>query len=184
MRAARPAMQEAIVKLNEGVSGEGNALVDLRDLPAPGAADEPAALRARLEAMAFEHASVTLDAVPAARLADGGIVEERIIGAGLRSPSVQLRVTPLGDVELLSTHDQLLGGPSGQSYLGCRFPADIAYAREITAEASKIGARARARGRAGPVRDRLRRRAGRAAAPGRRTRSSSTSARAARRTRS
>jgi hypothetical protein len=49
-------------------------------------------------------------------------VEERITGEELRSPSVQLRVTPLGDVQVLSTHDQLLGGPTGQSYLGCRFP--------------------------------------------------------------
>jgi hypothetical protein len=31
-------------------------------------------------------------------------------------------VTPTGEVEIVSTHDQLLGGPSGQSYLGCRFP--------------------------------------------------------------
>ena len=45
---------------------------------------------------------------------------------------MQLRVTPLGEVELLSTHDQLLGGPSGQSYLGCRFPADSGYAQAIT----------------------------------------------------
>jgi hypothetical protein len=52
---------------------------------------------------------------------------------------VQLRVTPLGEVELLSTHDQLLGGPSGQTYLGCRFPADFGYARAITEEAAKIG---------------------------------------------
>ena len=50
-------------------------------------------------------------------------------------------MTPLGDVELLSTHDQLLGGPSEQSYIGCRFPADFAYARAITVEAGKIGAR-------------------------------------------
>ena len=35
-----------------------------------------------------------------------------------------MRVTPLGQLEVLSTHDQLLGGPSGQSYLGCIFPAD------------------------------------------------------------
>src|SRR4029453_18186634 len=59
----------------------------------------------------------------------------------LRSPSVQLRVTPLGEVELLSTHDQLLGGPSGQSYLGAKFPADFAYARSISAEARTVGAR-------------------------------------------
>jgi len=47
-------------------------------------------------------------------------------------------VTPLGDVELLSTHDQMLGGPSGQSYLGCIFPADPAYASTITRDAAKV----------------------------------------------
>ena len=46
MRAAKPAITEAIVKLNDGVAGRGNAVVDLRDLPAPGAADERAALGA------------------------------------------------------------------------------------------------------------------------------------------
>jgi hypothetical protein len=52
-----------------------------------------------------------------------------------------MRVTPLGALEILSTHDQLLGGPSGQSYLGCRFPADPAYATTITREAARIGER-------------------------------------------
>ena len=90
--------------------------------------------------MAFEHETVSLAPYLERLSHGGGVVEERITGLDFRSPSVQLRVTPLGEVELLSTHDQLLGGPSGQSYLGCRFPADIAYAREITTEASKIGA--------------------------------------------
>ena len=44
-------------------------------------------------------------------------------------------------VELLSRHDQLLGGPTGQSYLGCVFPADTAYASLITNEAAKVGRR-------------------------------------------
>jgi hypothetical protein len=69
------------------------------------------------------------------------VVEERISGDSFRSPSVQLRVTPLGELELLSTHDQILGGPSGHSYLGARFPADPAYAAAITREAAKIGRR-------------------------------------------
>ena len=53
-------------------------------------------------------------------------MEERITGEAIESPSVQMRVLPTGAVDLLSTHDQLLGGPSGQSYLGCVFPADAA----------------------------------------------------------
>jgi hypothetical protein len=66
-------------------------------------------------------------------------MEERIVGDEIRSPSVQLRVTPHGELELLSTHDQVLGGPSGQSYLGARFPADPAYATVITREAVRVG---------------------------------------------
>ena len=140
LRAARPSATDAIVKLNDGVSGRGNATVELRGLPAPGSSEETAALRERAQAMAFEHHEMRLEHYLGRLGEDGGIVEERVSGLEVRSPSVQLRVTPLGEVELLSTHDQLLGGPSGQSYLGCRFPADFAYARAITAEAAKIGA--------------------------------------------
>jgi hypothetical protein len=141
MRAAEPGMVQAIVKLNEGVSGRGNAVIELRDLPPAGAGDEAAELRGRVERMAFEYEGERLEDYLAALARDGGIVEERIVGEELRSPSVQLRVTPLGEVELLSTHDQLLGGPSGQRYLGCRFPADPAYAGAITREAAKVGER-------------------------------------------
>jgi hypothetical protein len=141
MRAEKPSVTEAIVKLNEGVSGRGNALVDVRGVSSPGSADERPELHRRVETMAFEHPDVRATDYLETLAQDGGIVEERVSGVELRSPSVQLRVTPLGEVELLSTHDQLLGGPSGQSYLGCRFPADFGYARQITREAAKIGAR-------------------------------------------
>ncbi len=141
LRAAKPFVADALVKLNEGVAGAGNAVVDLRELPAPGSAEEAAALSRRVREMAFEADAVEFDPYMAKLALRGGIVEERIRGAELRSPSVQVRVTPLGKVELLSTHDQLLGGPSGQSYLGCRFPADPAYAPAITVHAEKVGAR-------------------------------------------
>jgi hypothetical protein len=39
----------------------------------------------------------------------------------------------------VSTHDQLLGGPDGQTYAGARFPADDAYRMEIQADALKVG---------------------------------------------
>jgi PGM1 C-terminal domain len=141
LRSAKPQAAEALVKLNEGVSGRGNALVDLRELPAPGSVDELDALRRRVESMTFEAPSVEHGAYMAQLGNLGGVVEERIVGAEFRSPSVQLRVTPGGEVEILSTHDQLLGGPSGQSYLGCRFPADPAYAATITEMGERVGGR-------------------------------------------
>ena len=95
----------------------------------------------RLRSMQFESHGVTYESYMKKLQERQGVVEERIIGEEFRSPSVQLRITPLGKVELLSTHDQLLGGPSGQSYLGCLFPADTAYAGLITQEAAKVGRR-------------------------------------------
>jgi hypothetical protein len=91
--------------------------------------------------MSFESADASYEPYAAKLARHGGIVEERIAGREFRSPSAQLRVTPLGGVELLSTHDQLLGGPSGQTYLGCRFPASRDYAPAIMREAAKVGRR-------------------------------------------
>ena len=184
MRAKKPSIQQVLVKLNEGVSGEGNAIVDLRGLPAvagigdagsrngprggqdhrsrlqrignaghkevstqPGSpipattSKERALLEERLRAMQFELEGITYESYMKTLQERKGVVEERIMGEEFRSPSVQLRITPLGKVELLSTHDQLLGGPSGQSYLGCVFPADKGYAPLITREAAKVGRR-------------------------------------------
>jgi len=137
MRTQRPSIKQAVVKLNEGVSGEGNAMVDLSNLDEP----DDAAIIDRVRAMRFELGKVSFDEYAAKFRARGGIVEERVgFGAEeVRSPSVQLRITPLGKVELLSTHDQMLGGPGGQSYLGCTFPADPAYATAITHDAAKVG---------------------------------------------
>ena len=122
----------AVLKLDRGVSGLGNALVDV----ASATGGDPLAPALQLE---DTEASVA-DYLQA--LADqGGIVEERIEGEDFRSPSAQLRISPTGQVDILSTHDQVLGGPHGQTYFGCRFPADPEYAPQIAAEALKVGRR-------------------------------------------
>jgi hypothetical protein len=139
LRTTKPSLRQVMVKLNEGVSGEGNAVIDLTGLPLPGDSRERAVLGERLRLMQFESHGVTYESYMKKLQERKGVVEERITGDEFRSPSVQLRVTPLGEVELLSTHDQLLGGPSGQSYLGCVFPSDTAYAGLITQEAAKVG---------------------------------------------
>ncbi|HYH28385.1 MAG TPA: peptide ligase PGM1-related protein [Actinomycetota bacterium] len=141
MRAERPQMERAIVKLNEGSSGSGNASLDLAGLPAPGSEAEPAAVEERVRSIEPEAGHIFTTESFLDALAEGGIVEERIEGEDMRSPSVQMRVTPLGKLEILSTHDQLLGGPTGQTYLGARFPADQEYAATITREAAKVGER-------------------------------------------
>jgi len=50
-------------------------------------------------------------------------------------------MSPAGQVDIMSTHDQVLGGPHGHTYFGCHFPADQEYAALIAAEALKVGRR-------------------------------------------
>ena len=124
LRDVKPELGQLIVKLDRGVSGEGNATVDLADLPAPRTVGVDQLVEGRVRAIAPEVA-----AVGAADFLDklgvqGGVLEERITGLAIRSPSVALEITPAGRVEVIATHDQVLGGRSGQQYLGCRFPAD------------------------------------------------------------
>ena len=41
---------------------------------------------------------------------------------------------------MLATHEQVLGGDTGQVYIGCRFPADPAYVSELARHGEAIGA--------------------------------------------
>jgi hypothetical protein len=47
---------------------------------------------------------------------------------------VEIRITPIGGVELLATHDRPSRGESGWS-----FPADPAYARSVASDALRVG---------------------------------------------
>lgn len=134
LAAARPDAERAMVKHDDGVSGEGNAQVDLRGVDGT----DRGALAARVESMRLESSAMSLETY-FERMADGGIVEERIVADHVESPSAQLRITPLGRLELISTHDQLLGGPTGQSFLGSTFPADSAYASDISRDSLAVG---------------------------------------------
>jgi PGM1 C-terminal domain len=130
LRARSPEASRAVLKLDLGVSGLGNALVDL-----------DAASRDLRSGLELEDDTIDLDFYLASLDEQGGIVEERIEGKDFRSPSVQLRMSPSGQVDIMSTHDQVLGGANGQTYFGCHFPADPGYSALIAAEALKVGRR-------------------------------------------
>ncbi|HZW46647.1 MAG TPA: peptide ligase PGM1-related protein, partial [Microvirga sp.] len=129
LKARRPGIKRAVVKLEEGFSGEGNALFTYEGAP------EGAALKTwiedRLPRLAFEAKDMTWALFEEKLSSMGGIVEEFIEGDVKRSPSAQFRVDPLGRLEAISTHDQVLGGENGQIFLGCLFPADEEYRLRI-----------------------------------------------------
>jgi hypothetical protein len=140
----QPDLKRMVVKLNEGFSGEGNALLDLRPIQdvAPESASHSVrvkTIRENFRSLNFEAKNETWDNFSRRIVELGAIVEAFVEGEEKRSPSVQGRITPTGDVEILSTHDQILGGPSGQIYLGCRFPADEAYRLKLQELGVRVG---------------------------------------------
>lgn len=128
VRAARPAAPGVVIKHDDSGAGDGNMVIDLRQVGGGEAAAEQ--LRARVAGLPEWYLR---------DLGAGGVVEELIAGTRFASPSVQLDISPGGDTAVLATHEQVLGGETGQVYTGCRFPADPAYAGELARHGQAIG---------------------------------------------
>lgn len=128
-----PSLRRAVIKLDEGFSGCANALFNYPKQSGR------AAIRQALGDLSFSEATESPERYFAKLRAMGGIVEELVEGEHTCSPSAQLRIDPYGEVVLLSTHDQIMGGPTGQTYLGCRFPASDIYRTEVQEIARRIG---------------------------------------------
>jgi len=130
LRRRRPDLDRAVVKLNDGFSGEGNAVFSF-----DGAPDHTANLRSwvaeRLPRMRFVAEGMEWSEFEAKLAQMGGIVEAFLAGGEKRAPSVQYRVDPLGTLDIVSTHDQDIGGSAEQIFQGCRFPADPAYSLSL-----------------------------------------------------
>ena len=134
----RPAAPGVVIKHDDSGAGDGNVVIDLE--PMRSADDADGWLRATIEALPEWYRR---------DLALGGVVEERIAGDRFSSPSAQVDIRPDGQVVVLATHEQVLGGPGGQVYLGCRFPAEPAYAQVLAEHAGRIGEQLSARGAMG-----------------------------------
>lgn len=139
LKGRRPAVRRAVIKLNDGFSGEGNAIFQYPDgLPKSGGARKEM-LREGLRELQWPGVAQSLEGYLEKFAGMAGVVEEFVEAPEVRSPSVQLRISPDRELEVISTHDQELGGRTGQVYLGCRFPAGRQYRRRLTEQATAIG---------------------------------------------
>ena len=132
----RPDASAIVVKLNNGFSGQGNAILEVNSMRSP-LRESPVVFCAPEESWASFAAKV---------VAGGAILEELVRAPGLTSPSAQVRIEPSGRFSITSTHDQILGGPDEQVYLGCRFPARPEYRLLVSSLARRIAAELARRG--------------------------------------
>jgi hypothetical protein len=147
LREEDPALRRAVVKLDEGFSGEGNAMFDLSGAPASGVGAW--ALEKLMERLKPIARGMTAEQFVEKLRSMTGIVEAFIESDVKRSPSVQCRIDPLGRVEAISTHEQVLSGSTGQVYEGCTFPADAAYRRDLQEAGLRVAKELATRGALG-----------------------------------
>ena len=139
LKQRNPQLKRAVIKLNEGLSGEGNAVFDYNSDQNNSSEHLVKTIKAELpNLIRFEAAGETWEPYLQKFTEMQGIVECWIEGEEKHSPSVQCRIDPLGKVSVFATHDQVLGGPTGQIYLGCSFPADEAYRLDIQDAGQRI----------------------------------------------
>ncbi|MFA5504358.1 MAG: hypothetical protein WC314_09975 [Vulcanimicrobiota bacterium] len=139
----QPGLSKACVKHNFSISGYGNAIVDL------------APLQERLQKVEevdnllhhwvmdnlpawtdLVHERQTWDSYLERLGLEGGAVEEFVEGDPC---SVQVRIDLDGSVDVIGTHEELMGGENSQVYLGCRFPASHRLARSLGEQGRKLG---------------------------------------------
>jgi hypothetical protein len=133
LKTMRPGLKRAVIKLDESFSGEGNAIFRYPEEPTQ------AAIREALRDVEFSVPSETPELYFEKYARMGGIVEEFIEAPEKHSPSCQVRVSPRSEVLPISTHDQILGGPSGQVFQGCTFPAHDDYRLLLQEAGLRVG---------------------------------------------
>jgi len=135
-----PAARRAVVKLNDGFSGEGNAVFPFGDLD--GTLSETTLAERIYDRLPtdlkFEAPHENWPSFIDKYADMKGVVEAFVEGEGKTSPSAQCRVNAIGEPQVISTHDQVLGGPSGQVFMGCTFPAADDYRLAIQESGAKV----------------------------------------------
>ena len=125
-----------MVKLNDGFGGLGNVIVDSSAAGIP--------LTQRRARFGDPHDNWSTFGAKFGK--SGGVVEAMVGDGALASPSAQLFITPDGETSVVSTQDQIMGGPTGQTCIGCAGPASIRYRHTITRHAVTIGEALREKG--------------------------------------
>lgn len=130
LKTKYPLLKKAVVKINDGFSGDGNGIFYYKEVEEEGDGYEriKRELSNRLKIIASD---LSYEVFIFKFQQMGGVVEVFVEGDIKTSPSAQCRIGPAGDCVVVSTHDQELGGDSGQIFIGAHFPADVSYAFEI-----------------------------------------------------
>jgi len=140
-----PRDKKIMIKLDRGVSGEGNALLIIPDafpdysvfkktIPDD---EKRQFITNLLPQMKFLGKNMNWQNFHK-EIAKGVVAERYLEGDMVSSPSCQGKIYPNGRVEILSTHEQILN-ELGNCYLGSEFPCRSDYRNQIQIYAMRVG---------------------------------------------
>lgn len=132
-----PGIRKAVVKMNDGFSGDGNAVYRYPELTVDESLEKNI-LKTLPDNLSTVARDLSKEMFFEKFYEMEGIVEEFLEGEIKVSPSVQCVIGTSEKIEIPSTHDQLLGGDDGQIFLGAIFPADKEYASDLADIGSKV----------------------------------------------
>ncbi|MBS1621644.1 MAG: carboxylate-amine ligase [Bacteroidetes bacterium] len=139
LKKGNPVLRKAVLKINDGFSGDGNAVFYYKGIEE--SKNQKQWIRDHLkQQLKMVSEDLSYEMFLQKFFVMGGIAEEFIEGLRKESPSVQCRITPSGEIDIISTHDQELGGESGQVYIGAHFPASKEYSIELGILGKKVAA--------------------------------------------
>lgn len=141
---SRPALDRAVLKHNYSLAGLGNAIVELGELKAM-LSDRSSSGPELLEAIArelprwvrFDQSERDWDSYWQRFQDGGGALEEYVEGSPC---SVQVRVSGSGEVDVIATHDEIVG-QDGRSYVASRMPAHPRVTGPLAAAGLQLGKR-------------------------------------------
>ncbi len=137
LKKDNPVLRKAVIKMNDGFSGDGNAVYTYPVMQLQNDL-ESSIKESLLQQVKPVSKDVSEELFFEKFFSMGGIVEVFLEGEEKMSPSVQCVIGPSKQVEIVSTHDQLLGGDDGQIFIGAIFPANKSYSISLAAQGKKI----------------------------------------------
>jgi len=155
LKRQNPDVSKVVVKLNDSFSGEGNAILDLglvlsqediQNLAKEGNHFQDNLIPEMIEkvwksfeTMKFQSKVEKWHSFKKKIPKMGWIAEEFLEGKFKKSPSGQACIEKNGEVSVIATHEQILGGDGKMSYLGCSFPANDGYRTIVQEYTRRVG---------------------------------------------
>lgn len=149
LRGECPHLRKVVLKLNEGFSGIGCIVLPMSCFA--GLTDTASVVGALENLPERVCGDVSWPLFSRIMREQGGVLEAFIDTQVKTFPTMQVFINPMGEIEIDSTHERILGGSSSLEFIGCSLPAKACYVGALHRMGMVIAEELAKNGAVGPV---------------------------------